>query len=963
MFMFYWHDTVEICRLYQPLKIVKISYFWKIIKIPCSMAKKKKRTIVPFVAVATLILAVLYILTLRKPSAPAEPIRAIPVNAAVIIKINDYPALFEKVAAGNAIWNELRTIPWFEHVNRQLHALDSVFRNVPEAKQILQQPPSFISVHVTGKDRISLMHVLQLPSRLHEKKITALASGLLADSGSLKSRDYEGITIHEAAFRQERGEKSFSFAVYQDILMISSSPILIEDAIRQLALNESVANLDGFRDVYDLAGKNVAANVFINFDQFPRSLAALVTPELRAGMRSVKTFASWAEMDVNILTDMLLMNGFVTPSDSVSSLSSILLHQTPQRLTADEVLPASTASFFSLSLSDPDRYFSDYRDYLQNQGLLTAYNNTLTSLNNAYGIRLPEDLLEIMDNEISLAYDPGSQEGSPVSLYVLIRIKSSTQAEDRLRAMMTRIAAAESMPVEAYTTKYKLDNELSYSIQHLPVRNFTAKVFGSRFSVLDEHYFAVIDNYIVFSSTVESVESLIHNYILNKTLRNDPAFRTFTGNLSTRSNLYFYCNLSKARPVYAPDLIGTISQPWARFEPVFQKVQTLGFQMFTERNLLHNNFLLQYLSAYSNDPQTVWESKLDTLADFKPVFVVNHQTRQNEVFVQDLRNNIYLINQVGRILWKVQLPEPINSEVFQVDYFRNGKLQLLFSTQSTLYLVDRNGNFVDKYPVKLRSPATCGVSVFDYENNHEYRLFIACEDRHVYAYTKEGNLLSGWEFDTSEGEVTQPVEHFRIGDKDFIVFGDRFKTYILDRKGNTRVGVETYFPRSARNTYQLDLPRDGSGPALVTTDTAGKVYFLGFNGKTRTMEPGRPYTDKHFFDYRDLNGDGKPELIYLEGNTLTVYKSDLSRLFTRDFGSTVLSRPLSYQFSATDRKIGVVSRSENRIYLINPSGDLYAGFPLQGNTLFSIGNFGDTLSRFNLVVGSSDNFLYNYRVK
>ena len=77
----------------------------------------------------------------------------------------------------------------------------------------------------------------------------------------------------------------------------------------------------------------------------------------------------------------------------------------------------------------------------------------------------------------------------------------------------------------------------------------------------------------------------------------------------------------------------------------------------------------------------MWESKLDTLADFKPVFVVNHQTRQNEVFVQDLKNNIYLINQVGRILWKVQLPEPINSEVFQVDYFRNGKLQLLFSTR------------------------------------------------------------------------------------------------------------------------------------------------------------------------------------------------------------------------------------------------------------------------------------------
>ena len=122
-----------------------------------------------------------------------------------------------------------------------------------------------------------------------------------------------------------------------------------------------------------------------------------------------------------------------------------------------------------------------------------------------------------------------------------------------------------------------------------------------------------------------------------------------------------------------------------------------------------------------------------------------------------MKNNIYLINQVGRILWKLPLPELINSEIYQVDYFRNGKLQLLFSTRNNLYLIDRMGNFVDHYPIKLRSPATCGVSVFDYDNTRDYRLFIACEDKKVYAYTKEGALLKGWNFGQSESEVTQPV--------------------------------------------------------------------------------------------------------------------------------------------------------------------------------------------------------------
>jgi hypothetical protein len=456
---------------------------------------------------------------------------------------------------------------------------------------------------------------------------------------------------------------------------------------------------------------------------------------------------------------------------------------------------------------------------------------------------------------------------------------------------------------------------------------------------------------------------LIHSVILNKTLINDLAFREFKNNLSPRSNLYFYCNLSKGQSVFASYLTEVMGRTWYDYLHVFQKVQITGFQLYSSNKMLYSNFLLKFLSAYNDQTQTIWESKLDTLADFKPVFVMNHQTKQNEVFVQDLKNNIYLINHIGRILWKIQLPEAINSEVFQVDYYRNGKLQLLFSTRNSLYLIDRNGNFVEKYPVRLRSPSTCGLSVFDYDNSRDYRLFIACEDRHVYVYSREGNLLPGWGFDRSESEVNQPVQHFRIGNRDFIVFGDRFRTYILDRKGNVRIDTETYFQRSGRNNYLLYIPRNGAESGIVTTDTTGKVYIIGFNGRSRTLEPDRKFTNDHFFDCRDMNGDGQPEFIYLERRSLIVLKNDMTHLFTYDFDTPVLSRPQFYQFSSTDRKLGVVCRPENRIYLINNTGDLYAGFPLQGNTPFSIGDFGDTLAKFNLVVGSGDNFLYNYRVK
>jgi Protein of unknown function (DUF3352) len=926
------------------------------------MPRKNKWTIVPFIVAATLILILLYFFTATKNSKPAEPLNAIPISASVIIKINDLEGLFEKTGDDNPIWHELRNIPLFERIDRQIKFVDSLTRSMPDVENIINNTPSFISAHLSGKDRISLMHVLRLPPRTDEKDIRELIGGLLLDAGTLTTRKYEGIEINEVALLDKSDINNFSFAVSRDILMLSFSVTVLEDAIRQLSSSVSLASEPDFKRIYATAGKNVDANVFVNFREFPRSLSSFVKTEYKSEVRALKNFAGWAELDLNPLSEMLLMNGFVNPSDSVHTMASILAKQSPHRIMADEVLPSSVSAFFALNLSDATAYLEGYRELLQEEGRLTAYNNTLQSINNAYGTRFPEEFIEVMDKEIVLGIEGNLPEGTEPGIYLLFRIKSKAQAETKFRSVVTSMAATESQPVDTYVTTYRFDADLSFKIYELPVRKLTAKVFGSVFSVLDKHYFVVLDNYLVFSGSVESIKSLIRAYVLNKTLVNDQAYKEFKSNLSPRSNFCFYCNLSESQSFFSYYLTPEISGSWQKNLGVFQKIRMAGLQLYANNNMLYSNVLIKHLSSFSASAQTVWESKLDTLADFKPVFTLNHQTGENEVFVQDMNNTIYLINQVGRILWKIRLPGPIISDVFQVDYFRNGKLQLLFSTRNSIYLVDRNGNFVDKYPVSLRSPATNGVSVFDYDRNRDYRLFVACEDRHVYAYKRDGALLDGWDFGLSESEVTQPINHFRIGDRDFLVFGDRYKTYILDRRGSARVNVDIYFQRSPNNNYILNLTPNVNGPSVVTTDTTGKVYFIGFNGSVRTVELPGKFTGRHFFDYKDLNGDNKPEYIFVEEDRLIVYSSDESRLFTFRFGMPVSSRPMFYQFSSTDRKLGVVSREENLIYLINSNGELYQGFPLQGNTPFSIGNFGDSLSRFNLIVGSRDNFLYNYRV-
>src|SRR5690554_8020207 len=61
-----------------------------------------------------------------------------------------------------------------------------------------------------------------------------------------------------------------------------------------------------------------------------------------------------------------------------------------------------------------------------------------------------------------------------------------------------------------------------------------------------------------------------------------------------------------------------------------------------------------------------------------------------------------------------------------------------------------------------------------------------------------------------------------------------------------------------------------------------------------------------------------------------------------------------YRFSASDTKFGVVEQEGGKIHLINSDGFHYQGFPLKGNSRFSIGLLKNAAYRFNVVTKPRD---------
>jgi len=373
--------------------------------------------------------------------------------------------------------------------------------------------------------------------------------------------------------------------------------------------------------------------------------------------------------------------------------------------------------------------------------------------------------------------------------------------------------------------------------------------------------------------------------------------------------------------------------------------------------MIYNSLSIRFKEEARKESTTEWETLLDTVAGIKPFFFTNHITRAKEIFIQDMKNNTYLINAAGRVLWKVPLNERIVGNIYMVDYFRNGKYQLLFAGKNFIHLLDRNGNYVERYPLRLRSPATNSLALFDYDNNLNYRLFIAGEDKLIYSYEKSGSVVKGWKPYRTSGYVEDEINYFKVSGKDYLVASDESSIYFLDRSGNKRITLKE--PATKANGSSMRL-NPGSEPYLVCTSPDGTVQNIYFDGTIKKFSL-KKFSVDHSFDVFDVDGDGFGEYIFIDKGILYIYDHNRSELFSREFGSKELGGPINFIFSTSDRKVGVFDINKKLIYLIDINGKIMNGFPLNGASMFSIGKLSDK-SGWHLIVGGTDRFLYNYKI-
>lgn len=664
-----------------------------------------------------------------------------------------------------------------------------------------------ISIHPTKKDQFDAVFYIenfQIGSSTLTSKNTRI----------LSVREFNGVDIHEVTLNNQ----VFSWITVNNISVGSFTSFLIEDVIRTYKFSESVfkRELKSIQKLPRISGDG--GNVYIQLKNISE-LISVFTDETspmmeRLGQSSI--------LDIKAEQESIVLNGFTVDSaDQTEFALSIFRHQEPVHFDQKNLISDRTLFFKAFGISDGAAFKEDVEAFRAKRNV----KDSLGWLNQKAGINLMQLYAEIKDEVVECF------------------VESSKHHElKKILIIETRKPEQWSLQLEKIADKLSLDTIFyerygDFELRDIPVYNFPEKLLWPLTSGYHQTFYTTLKNKIIISDDLSELKKFIDDIESENTWGKSVAYNQFLETTLLESNFSTYVNF--------PKIWNALSQRtynrWRAFtlenQKLLKRFQPSAFQFSHLNNTYYTNFNIRYrqVSKSENEDQ---KSRVTTnfQANISGIYVVkSHVTRNDEVLVQDSVNDLSLIGSDGNPLWKIPVGERIRSEVTQIDYFGNGKLQYFFSTNNTLHIIDRLGKSVDPFPLYVPSLDIAHASVIDYDHTKKYRLLVAERSGKLWMYDKEGQNLEGWNPRDIGGELSSAAEHYRIKGKDYIIAVRKDgQIFVMNRRGENVKGFPLKLTSRINGDFYVDTSTPENVIIVVTQD--GYRVRISIDGKILSQE-------------------------------------------------------------------------------------------------------------------------------
>ncbi|MDC6351299.1 hypothetical protein PP178_07010 [Zeaxanthinibacter sp. PT1] len=793
------------------------------------------------------------------------------------------------------------------------------------SEDILAHIPSESSVLIKINDRENLISELNsselVQSAIKEKltkKVAGLLSGislnaskgeqLLALSGShedslaylylsrqapdsiltssAKNKSIETITSAGHDFIKYEIEDLLFFTTRdRGIFKMSNSLALLKD-------NVSAAHTETdqiLKTLYETANLKKSSNIFL---KLTRKNPFVSYSPVSTGETQLPLLSDWLALDTEISLTSLRLNGVGIISDSSSSLASLL------RDTG--TLPSKTPAIA------PDNILAMVSFAFQHKKIL---DNNLNALRDTLKITGGFQAVE----ELGIVYFESS------------------------KAVMLHTYGAENLNELLATYSITTNNIQGSEIFELRENDILANTFNPFITNFSPRFYTVLEDTFIFGQDSETIQDIIASYSRKSTFAHNPGYKVVQTSLADESNMMLIASQKGLERIAEDGL--SIPTP-VIFHSAGLSDYIFALQLIAEDNYFHTTLLAQEEQAEGNRDKNWNKTKfsLQSKGITDPQFVTNHLNGKKEVVVQDENYRLYLIDPQSGVRWTKQLDGPIQGKIHQVDLYKNGRLQLAFTTDQQFLILDRNGKEVAPFTFTYAGGNLNPLAVFDYNKNRDYRLVVT-QGETVKMYNSKGKIVKGFKYTAAPSPILKAPKHFRISGRDYLVFLlENGQLEILSRVGKTRIPVNRKLDFSDNEVFEY------TGKFAIT-EKDGNMILIDSRGKI---------TERQLNLAADHGWAA-------EGNILTYTNENLiaigNRQVSLDYG--VYSRPLIHTLGKKVL-ITVTDLQSRQVFLLDNKGNHLPGYPVYGSSVADLADW-NTDGKPDLVTieGDSDIVIYS----
>ena len=831
------------------------------------------------------------------------------------------------------VWKNLSSIPIINDVNEDLVHLDSITGSSGSLEKLFRDRPILISFHKISNTDFGLIFYFTLNSGDKRKILSSILEYYKNQQEyRFDVRKYEDFSINEIS--NDEGEIEFTFIEYKGHFIGSFTSFLIDDVIRNITTG-FLANFKSISsEIFNTQPIEMdEGNLYLNVAKIPDLIRNFSIDDNRKDYDDyLKWLTGSTYYDIAFENNRIFFNGATKiPENSNEYFLSTFYNQSPQNVEAIYYLPNRTATYISYTFED----FTNWRksvDIFWEKNFPQALERK-TKLLKEYDI-YEKDFYGWIGNEIGLATLQSIDIEHPDKL-LIIKSKDyseSVNAFDDL-IMVANDLHSDTLLYEDYSGK---------RIKKIAIDEFPASLLGKEFEGFESSYYTDLGSYIVLGNSFEVIKHLLSEIEEENTWGKSLKFNQYFDNVQKRANVNYFINFSNSWNAFFAALNEEWKPFFKNFDRQFKHFELFSFQFSNINNNFYTSAAIQHRSETSviTTPSEFFRDQL-VVTDYpiitKPFIFRSHLDRSLEVMFQDSGGQLYFISNNGQVSWKKQVSEQIKSDIFQVDYYKNGKLQYLFATDSNIYIYDRLGNILNGFPVSLAHPVDLNyLNRIDYDNSRSYRFLFCDTSGDIYLTDKTGKELEGWMPNPSGGKNLVPPFHIRVGGRDCLIsIREDGIINMYTRRSDTYSNFPVNLNSQLSESIFLQRGADFDRSRIHLINDIGEVIKVNLNGDlVEKLQLFKPDPESRFKIVPDALNNTYV-ISRLDYNNVSILDQQGGTIFESELLYTDDLEVQFYNFSAGNEVYVFVDKQQGFTYLYDGNGELINMQPVESG--FKIG--------------------------